>query len=224
MFRWIFFIFLSFCATLLWLRMWHILVTTIWKSWHWRVGISIDTTKFYIFLTKIRKKKTKQFWLIQLLCSFIWHKWHFATITHLTAILFFSAIYPEESIGSLVRKVWIFGAPIHQHFEKIFAKKIFGNFSVKHPFCSPKFKQKTCKRKRAQETLGVYRSAQVRSHASYDKVWISYTLFLDQRHICGSMEMKNIRRFHQISYVVNKLMRLIVSILVFTLIFHCLIS
>ena len=137
---------------------------------------------------------------------------------------FFSAIYPEESIDSLVRKVWIFEAPIHQHFEKIFAKKSFGNFSVKHPFCSPKFKQKTCKRKRAQETLGVYRSAQVRSHASYDKVWISYTLFLDQRHICGSMEMKNIRRFYQISYVVNKLMRLIVSILVFTLIFHCLIS
>ena len=101
--------------------------------------------------------------------------------------LFFSAIYPEESIGSLVRKVWIFGAPINQHFEKIFAKKTFGNFSVKHPFCSPKFKQKTCKRKHAQETLGVYRSAQVRSHASYDKVWISYTLFLDQRHICGSM-------------------------------------
>ena len=120
---------LDFCNTLLWLRMWHILVKTVWKSRHWHLGISIDTAKFYVFLTKLRGKKQKHFWLIQILCSFIWHQWHVPTI-----------ISPEVSIGGLVKKVWIFGALIHLHLEKIVAKKVLGNVPVKHPISSPKFK------------------------------------------------------------------------------------
>ena len=37
-------------------------------------------------------------------------------------------------------KIWIFGALIHLHLEKIVAKKVLGNVPVKHPISSPKFK------------------------------------------------------------------------------------
>ena len=87
------FISLDFCNTLLWLCMWHILVKTVWKSWHWCLGISIDTAKFYVFLTKLRGRKQKHFWLIQILCSFIWHQWHVPSI-----------ISPGVSIGGLVKR------------------------------------------------------------------------------------------------------------------------
>ena len=73
-----------------------ILTLTSWyQHWHWKILFF----PYKIFL----KNKT---WPMQLLRSFIWHQYHFATITHFSMIFFF--IHPEASTVVVEKRLFKF--------------------------------------------------------------------------------------------------------------------
>lgn len=119
-------------ATLLWL--WHnTILKDIWKFWHWRFGI--NTVKIYFFDTKFYFSLAsfleiiKHLWLIQVLCSFIWYQYHFATITRFSIIFFLS-----RGIHWCCRKkiVWILKVSIlsTETIEKLFSKTFILEFLI----------------------------------------------------------------------------------------------
>ena len=120
---------LNFCATLLWLYMWHIL-KAISKSMHWHLNISINSKVFFFpYKNFIEKIKHLNMTITTLMLNYL------APVLLISPYYLFF-IHPEASIF-----VWIFRAPIHYwHFKKIVLVKILGNFPVKHSFWSPLLK------------------------------------------------------------------------------------
>ena len=86
---WISIIYLNFCATLLWLFMWHILRPFV----NLCIDILTSASTAVLLFSYIYK------WPIQLLCSSTWHQHHFAAVTNFSILSFF--IHLEASIGVL---------------------------------------------------------------------------------------------------------------------------
>ena len=116
MFCWISVISFNFCVTLLWLFIHHIL-KNFWKSWHWNLGISFYTVKFYFSL------------------NFFFEKLIFDTSIILLQFLLsldLPFIHPETSTDVL-EKTLNFWSNCSLAFQKS-SRENLGNFPVKHSF------------------------------------------------------------------------------------------
>ena len=98
-----------------------ILTLTSWYQ-HWHCKILFLPYKIFL------ENKT---WPIQLLCSLIWQQYHFATINHLSMILF----SPIQEQPLVLKKCFLnfWSTYPFAFLKKIVATKILWNFPKKHP-------------------------------------------------------------------------------------------
>ena len=122
----------NFCSTSLWLFIRHILKAT-GKSRHWHVSISIGTAKFHFSMTNFFEK-TIHLWPIQLLCSIIWHQYHFTAITHL---LIFIGVLGKKLFEFLEHRSISNSKTKKKKKKYMVLMKILGNFPIKHSFGVP---------------------------------------------------------------------------------------
>ena len=169
------------------------ILKAIWKSKHWHLTLSTASTLNLLFHFKNVSEIVKHLWPVKLLCSIIWHHYQFATITYFSKKKLFEFLeHPSVSIAKEVVLI-----------------KILGNFPIKYPFWSPLFKYicrtSRCVKDHSPEKVHVHcRHAKERTrkkcqadtevctcnHMSHmtKLELVIYSLFLDQRYTCSSMQ------------------------------------